>query len=79
MPVHKEDRAITLVRQSKIPRLSKNAITVLEKRYLQRDSKGNVTETPSDMFRRVADVIASADTKFDSNAGPTVLAEQFLP
>ena len=44
--------------------LSENAIKVLERRYLKRDKDGNCTETPADMFRRVADTIASADAKF---------------
>ncbi|MBE7712736.1 MAG: vitamin B12-dependent ribonucleotide reductase [Cyanobacteria bacterium SIG26] len=44
--------------------LSENAIKVLEKRYLKRDKDGNCIETPADMFRRVADTIASGDLKF---------------
>ena len=44
-----------------IPDLTKNAVTVLERRYLKRDKEGKVLETPSQMFRRVADTIAAAD------------------
>lgn len=44
--------------------LSENAVKVLEKRYLKRDKDGNCIETPADMFRRVADTIASGDLKF---------------
>jgi ribonucleoside-diphosphate reductase alpha chain len=44
--------------------LSENAVKVLEKRYLKRDKNGDCVETPSDMFRRVADSIASADLKY---------------
>jgi ribonucleoside-diphosphate reductase alpha chain len=77
MPAYKEERLMAIVDQPAIPRLSKNAITVLEKRYLGKDQKGRVTETPVDMFHRVADAIASADRKFDSNADTAVLAEQF--
>jgi ribonucleoside-diphosphate reductase alpha chain len=47
---------------SKNLRLSSNAIYILEKRYLGKDSSGTVVETPSDMFRRVAHTIASAET-----------------
>ncbi len=43
---------------------SENAIKVLEKRYLKRDKDGNCIETPFDMFKRVADTIASADYRF---------------
>jgi len=41
--------------------LSANAIRVLEKRYLQKDEGGQPTETPDELFRRVAKNIASAD------------------
>ncbi len=43
---------------------SDNAIKVLEKRYLKRDKDGNCTETPSDMFKRVAETIAKGDLNF---------------
>ena len=42
-------------------RLSKNAVTVLERRYLARNEASELIETPEGMFRRVADAIA-ADT-----------------
>ncbi|KAF0220734.1 MAG: ribonucleoside-diphosphate reductase alpha [Geobacteraceae bacterium] len=60
-----------------IPGLSKNAATVLEKRYLRRDKDGNVLETPADMFRRVAVTIAAADKNFNSNADTAPLADTF--
>ncbi len=41
--------------------LTQNAMTVLEKRYLQKDPHGNVVETPEELFRRVAKNIAQAD------------------
>ena len=53
---------------STIPALSKNALTVLEKRYLKRDMDGKILETPADMFRRVAETIAAADKNFDKKA-----------
>jgi len=45
-------------------KLSLNAITVLQKRYLMRDENGRVIETPKQMFERVAKAIASAESKF---------------
>ncbi|MBN1958295.1 MAG: vitamin B12-dependent ribonucleotide reductase [Desulfuromonadales bacterium] len=42
-------------------KLSKNAMTVLAKRYLKRDSQGNPIEQPEDMFRRVAQTISAAE------------------
>jgi ribonucleoside-diphosphate reductase alpha chain len=41
--------------------LSKNAQTVLEKRYLLRDENNKIIETPEDMFNRVANFIANTD------------------
>jgi ribonucleoside-diphosphate reductase alpha chain len=60
-----------------VPELTKNAITVLERRYLKRDKEGKVLETPVQMFRRVADTIAAADKKFDEKADATLIAEEF--
>lgn len=47
--------------------LSENAIKVLEKRYLKRDKQGNVTETPQELFTRVASTIAAADKAFGAS------------
>lgn len=46
------------------PILSKNALTVLERRYLSRDEDGKVIETPKGMFERVAKAIAAADAAY---------------
>lgn len=48
-------------------KLSENAKKVLEKRYLKRDIKGVVTETPRMLFERVAYTIADADKTFGEN------------
>ena len=40
--------------------LSKNAVKVLEKRYLKRDEDGVLLETPEEMFLSVARNISSA-------------------
>ena len=44
--------------------LSKNAIQVLEKRYLKKSEGGHVIETPEDMFHRVAKHIAKAEEEY---------------
>lgn len=46
------------------PKLSKNALKVLERRYLKKDDEGKVTETPEKMFRRVVTHVAKAEDKF---------------
>ncbi len=43
--------------------LTSNARTVLEKRYLKKDVKGQPVETPEDMFWRVATTVAEADRR----------------
>ena len=50
------------------PDLSSNAITVLENRYLARDDDGRVIETATDMFRRVAKVIAAPEETWGLSA-----------
>ncbi len=42
-------------------KLTKNALTVLEKRYLLRDEKKNLLETPEELFKRVADFIGETN------------------
>jgi ribonucleoside-diphosphate reductase alpha chain len=41
--------------------LTKEALTVLHKRYLKKDDRGQVVETPEEMFQRVAQVVAGAE------------------
>ena len=47
--------------------LSENAIRVLNSRYLKRDDKGNMLETPEDMFWRVADTAAAPELSYGKN------------
>ena len=49
-------------------RLSPNAITVLEKRYLLKDETGRPVESPSDLFWRVARTVAQADGRYGTSA-----------
>jgi ribonucleoside-diphosphate reductase alpha chain len=48
-------------------RLSPNAITVLEKRYLLKDETGAPVESPRDLFWRVARTVAEADKRYGSS------------
>ncbi len=47
--------------------LSSNARTVLEKRYLVKDPSGQPTETPEQMFWRVATTIAEVDRRYGAS------------
>jgi ribonucleoside-diphosphate reductase alpha chain len=57
--------------------LSNNALTVLKKRYLKKDDKGNPIEKPEQMFRRVAKNIAEADRLYDKNASLEETEQRF--
>ncbi len=57
--------------------LTPNAQTVLERRYLQKDSEGHVIETPDDLFRRVAHHVAASDLLYDPNADIESREQQF--
>ncbi len=48
-------------------KLTYNAIQILEKRYLRKNENGEVTETPGQMFQRVANNIAQADLLYGKN------------
>ena len=57
--------------------LSANAKTVLERRYLKKDTDGKVCEAPAEMFHRVARHIAEAELIYDDNADVPALADAF--
>lgn len=49
------------------PLLNANSLQVLHARYLKKNDKGQVIETPSQMFRRVAKAVASTERKYGKN------------
>ena len=51
--------------------LSNNAIRVLASRYLLRNERGKIIETPSRMFRRVAKTVAQADSNYNKSTSKT--------
>ena len=58
--------------------LSANARTVLAKRYLVKDATGKPTETPEELFWRVATVVAEADARYGATAEQVErVAEEF--
>lgn len=58
-------------------KIGKNALTVLEKRYLMKDQTGKNIETVDQMFMRVANAIAQADLIYDPNGDTVDVAKQF--
>jgi ribonucleoside-diphosphate reductase alpha chain len=58
-------------------KLSDNAKTVLERRYLRKDNEGKPAEAPGQMFRRVSRHIAQAELNYHPDADLQVVEEQF--
>ncbi len=46
---------------------SRNSLHVLKARYLKKDERGRCTETPEELFRRVARAIAEAESLYSSD------------
>ncbi len=61
-----------------ISRLTPQAITILEKRYLKKDTQGQVIETPEEMFWRVAKNIAEAERFYSHQTSPEELSRTFF-
>ncbi len=59
------------------PRITNNALRVLEKRYLRKNIKGEITETPEELFARVAKDIASAERHYGDSASKKRWEEEF--
>lgn len=62
----REAKFVVNVNGEKI-RLTKNAVKVLESRYLIKDENGKLIETPEQLFKRVARNIALAERIFDKS------------
>ncbi len=58
-------------------KLTDNAIKVLQRRYLKKDIKGKVIETPDEMIKRVAYHVAQADKQYDNNANTDKVEKEF--
>src|SRR3972149_917005 len=59
------------------PRLSENALKVLKKRYLKKNSQGKVIENPSGMFLRVANHVAQSENRFRKGKSAEDTAAEF--
>src|SRR5687768_16219567 len=56
--------------------LSDSAWAVLRRRYLRRDAAGNSTETPAEMFRRVARAVAAPDASYGAQGSEVAATER---
>jgi ribonucleoside-diphosphate reductase alpha chain len=59
-------------------KLPLNALLVLKKRYLQKDENQNVTESPKELFERVAHMVSKAETDFRSKLSKKDVEEKFF-
>lgn len=57
-------------------KLTVNAVSVLERRYLKKNEKGEVAETPKELFSRVAKTVASVDAAFGKSEGEVGMVEK---
>ena len=53
------------------PKLTVNALEVLRQRYLLRDENERIVESPSELFKRVAQAVAAADSNYGGNPNKT--------
>lgn len=58
-------------------KVSVNASKVLSQRYLIKDDQGNVIETPSELFHRVATAVAAPDLLYNPEADVKATEDQF--
>jgi len=57
--------------------LSENSLKILERRYLQRNLKGDLTETPNQLFHRVSKAVAAAELHWGNEKDAGFWEEQF--
>jgi ribonucleoside-diphosphate reductase alpha chain len=55
-----------------------NTLLVLKKRYLQKDDRQNVTESPKELFERVAHAVSEAESGFHTRLSKREVEEKFF-
>jgi ribonucleoside-diphosphate reductase alpha chain len=58
--------------------LTSNAQMVLEKRFLKRDSEGNLSESAEEMFRRVAHAVAQSELRYTGDLSREEVEQKFF-
>lgn len=64
-----ESKGIDVLARESDPKLTENALRVLEKRYLKRNEKNELTETPKELVSRVAWNLAHAERYYGAAQG----------
>jgi ribonucleoside-diphosphate reductase alpha chain len=78
METEMETEVKTTVEAAPATGLTDTALQVLERRYLLRDNRGNVVETPEEMFRRVAHAVAEAELTYNPRANVRAVEDEFF-
>jgi ribonucleoside-diphosphate reductase alpha chain len=60
------------------PLLNPNAIYILRKRYLEKDTRGRVSESPTEMMRSVARVVSQAELIYNKSADTVAWENSFF-
>jgi len=60
----------------KKPKLSPNAKQILKKRYLLKNEKGEIAETPEGLFKRVARTVSDVESNYPKS--PYKVEELFI-
>lgn len=68
---------INPIKSNKDPELTDNAITVLRARYLKKNLRNEVVETPREMFHRVAKTISIAELQYGGRKKMEEYAQKF--
>lgn len=58
--------------------LGTNTLQVLQRRYLLRDEKGRIIESPKQLFRRVAKAVALAEINYEPNIDIKKIEDEFF-
>jgi len=66
-----------MTKESENLNFTKNALKVLERRYLLKNRRGQIIETPKDMLKRVARAIAKIDRRYNPSAKIKTVANRF--
>src|SRR5215470_15909674 len=67
---------VAAVPAGRVPDLTANGLTVLERRYLLRDEAGIPVEKPAELFRRVARAVAAPDARYGED--PRIAEDRFF-